>query len=85
MSGVREWNEESDPEPVPVVEWEDFYHGEEDKVKKLFEEWDSITEVIVQPKNRLRNLEIRRVEALENISESLQELNRRMAIKWRIE
>ena len=85
MSGVREWKEEADTEPAPVVEWEDFYHGEEDKVKKLFEEWDSITEVIVQPKNRLRNLEIRRVEALENISESLQELNRRMAIKWRIE
>jgi hypothetical protein len=67
------------------VEWEDFYHGQEDKVKKLFEEWDSITEVIVQPKNRLRNLEIRRVEALEKISESLQELNRRMAIKWKVE
>ena len=34
MSGVQEWKEESDPEPVPVVEWEDFYHGQEDKVKK---------------------------------------------------
>ena len=32
--------------------------------------------------NELRK---RQVEALEKISESLQELNRRMAIKWKVE
>jgi hypothetical protein len=61
------------------------YNYTDDEYRKLVGKWDEIQDKLHQPENIDTNLELRKVEALEQLVEYFRELNWRMAKKWKIE